>query len=184
MHHQGTKAIETSRLVLRPFRPEDAVPMYDNWASDPEVTKYLTWPAHESPEVTRMVLADWVASYEKDNYYQWAIELEGQPVGSISAVHIHEKTNAVEVGYCIGKRWWHRGITSEALAAVIDFFFREVGANRVHARHDPNNPNSGAVMAKCGMTQEGTLRQAAWNNQGICDLRCYGILRSEWEPGM
>ena len=56
---------------------------------------------------------------------------------------------------------------SEALGAVIDFLFDEVGVNRVESRHDPRNPNSGAVMKKCGMKFEGTLRQSDRNNQGI-----------------
>lgn len=58
--HKGTQIIQTDRLLLRPFRMEDARAMYDNWASDPEVTKYLSWPAHDSPAVTRAVLQDWV----------------------------------------------------------------------------------------------------------------------------
>lgn len=49
----GTKTIETKRLILRRFRIEDADDMYSNWASDPEVTKFLTWPTHESVEGTR-----------------------------------------------------------------------------------------------------------------------------------
>ena len=48
MKHAGTKTIETGRLVLRPFRIEDAQPMYENWASDPEVTKFLKCPTHTS----------------------------------------------------------------------------------------------------------------------------------------
>lgn len=50
MKHLGTKTIETRRLVLRKFTLSDAEPMYRNWASDPEVTRYLLWPAHESEE--------------------------------------------------------------------------------------------------------------------------------------
>ncbi len=155
--------------------------MYHNWAKDAEVTKYLTWGAHASEDITRMVLESWVGEYGKPDYYQWAIEFDAQPIGSISVVHIHEAVSSVEIGYCIGKAWWYMGITSEALRAVIDFFFVEVGANRVEARHDPRNPNSGAVMRKCGMTYEGTLRQADRNNQGICDACHYAILRNEWE---
>ena len=56
----------------------------------------------------------------------------------------------------------------------------EMLAKRVHARHDSNNPASGAVMKKCGMTYEGTLRKADYNNQGICDMVCYSILRGEY----
>ena len=56
MKHCGTQIIETGRLILRPFAMEDAPAMYRNWASDPEVTKYLTWPAHANAELTGMLL--------------------------------------------------------------------------------------------------------------------------------
>jgi len=184
MKHCGTKLIETERLILRRFKSDDYVAMYDNWASDPEVTKYLTWPTHTSTDVSKMVLDDWVKSYEKEDYYQWAIvpkDNNDAPIGSISIVGMKESVGSVHIGYCIGSKWWHQGITSEALAALIDFCFEEMGVNRVEARHDPKNPNSGAVMRKCGMTFEGTLRSSDHNNQGICDASYYGILRSEWE---
>ena len=184
MNHCGTKQIETKRLILRRFRSDDFIAMYENWASDPEVTKFLTWPTHTTIDVSKWVLEDWVKSYEKEDYYQWAIILKENgdaPIGSISIVGMKEKVGLVHIGYCIGRKWWHQGITSEALTALIGFCFEELGANRVEARHDPNNPNSGAVMKKCGMTFEGTLRQSDHNNQGICDASYYGVLRSEWE---
>lgn len=183
MKHLGTKELETQRLVLRRFTLEDAQAMYDHWASDPEVTKFLTWPAHSSPEVTKTVLTDWVQSYEKENYYQWAIvpkEL-GQPIGSIAVVEQDDRVCKAHIGYCIGKNWWHCGYMSEALKAVLDYLFSQVGLLRVEARHDPRNPHSGGVMKKCGMKFEGTLRQSDWNNQGICDASWYAMLRSEWE---
>ena len=55
--HKGTKVIETERLILRPFTMADAEPMFRNWASDDEVTKHLTWPTHESVEISNMVLS-------------------------------------------------------------------------------------------------------------------------------
>ena len=61
----------------------------------------------------------------------------------------------------------------------MNYLFDEVGANRVESRHDPRNPNSGAVMRKCGMKFEGTLRQSDWNNQGICDASWYGLVAEE-----
>ena len=180
MKHLGTLELNTCRLRLRRFTLADAHAMFSNWASDPEVTCFLTWPAHQNEGVSRWVLESWLSEYEKENYYQWAIEYEGQPVGSISVVSANDSVETVQIGYCIGKRWWHKGITSEALEAVIKFFFEEVGVNRVEARHDSNNPNSGAVMRKCGMKYEGTLRQSDRNNQGICDACWYSILRSEY----
>lgn len=181
MKHLGTKTIGTQRLILRRFVMEDAQAMFDNWASDSEVTQYLTWPAHSGVEVSKMVLADWISHYEEETFYLWAIVPRdlGKPIGSISVVNQNDQLRSVEIGYCIGKNWWRRGYTSEALAGVMDFLFDEVAVNRVEARHDPNNPNSGAVMRKCGMRYEGTKRQADWNNQGVCDVSCYGILRTD-----
>ena len=182
MKHLGTQILETPRVILRRFVPEDAQAMYENWASDPEVTKFLTWPTHGSVEISAMVLANWISHYEEDTFYQWAIVLKdlGQPIGSISVVSRNDDAELIHIGYCIGREWWHRGYTSEALRAVIDFFFGKVGVNRVEARHDANNPNSGAVMRKCGMQYEGTLRQSDRNNQGLCDAAWYGILREDW----
>ena len=182
MHHLGTKRLETERLILRPFTLEDAPAMYRNWASEPEVTKYLTWPTHASEEVSHAVLTDWVARQSDPEWYNWAIELKalGEPIGSISAVKVDDAVQLVHIGYCIGTKWWKQGIVSEALARVMRFFFEEVGVNRVESRHDPHNPNSGRVMAHCGMTREGLMRQADVNNQGICDYVMYGILKSEY----
>ena len=178
--HKGTQTIETSRLILRQARIEDAEPMFRNWANDPEVTKYLTWPPHGSVEVTKQLLTSWVESYKKGDYYQWMIVLKetGEPIGSIMA-NTMGRAQSAHIGYCIGKAWWHQGIMTEALQAVMDFLFEDVGMNRVEAKHDINNPNSGAVMRKCGMKYEGTLRQCVRNNQGICDACYYSILRSE-----
>lgn len=183
--HRGTQIIETPRLILRKAKLEDAKAMYDNWASDPEVTKYLTWPPHSSVEVTEDILKSWIAGYEKDTYYQWMIvlkELGDQPIGSLCAECKDDRIGSFHIGYCIGKAWWHQGIMSESLQAVIDYLFDQVHARRVDSRHDPNNPHSGGVMQKCGMRLEGTARRADWNNQGICDACYYAILASDRQP--
>lgn len=181
MKHCGTRQLETERLILRRFVKEDADAMYRNWASDDEVTKYLTWPTHSNVKISQMVINDWVNSYSDKSFYQWAVvwKEKGEPIGSISVVEIKEDTSTVHIGYCIGKEWWHKGITSEALTAVMDFLFKEAEVNRIEARHDPRNPNSGKVMKKCGMKYEGTLRSADRNNQGLCDACYYAMLKSE-----
>lgn len=153
MHHIGTQRIETERLVLRPFVLEDAAPMYRNWASDPEVTKYLTWQTHQNPSVTHMVIDSWLKRYNELNYYHWTVELRslGEPIGSISGVRIDESTGTVEIGYCIGRPWWGQGLVAEAVRTLMAFFFEQVGVEQVVACHHPDNPNSGRVMQKCGM---------------------------------
>ncbi|MDO4357417.1 MAG: GNAT family N-acetyltransferase [Clostridia bacterium] len=184
MKHVGTQTIETPRLILRRFALDDAQAMYDNWASDPEVTKFLTWPTHRSPEITAELMKYWTDGYARADQYQWAITLKengGAPIGSIAVVSHDDRIEKAEIGYCIGRAWWHQGIMTEALGAVVDFLFDEVGVRRVECRHDANNPNSGAVMKKCGLRYEGTLRGAGWNNQGACDDCYYGLLASDRE---
>ena len=181
--HKGTRTIETDRLILRRAVREDAEAMFRNWASDPEVTKFLTWPAHSTISISEMVIGSWIQEYEKTGYYQWMIVLKelGEPIGSISVVRLNESVEEAEIGYCIGQNWWHKGIVSESVAAVMEYLFGEVGMNRISARHDPNNPHSGGVMRKCGMKYEGTTRSSDRNNQGICDAAHYGVLQEEWE---
>ena len=183
MEHKGTKELTSNRLILRQFKIEDANAMYHNWASDPEVTKYLRWPAHKDPSVTEKILNSWITEYENPAFYQWAIvdKNSQQLIGNISVVGINEKTNTVHIGYCIGRKWWHMGYTSEALKTIMSFLFLDVKANRLESQHDPNNPNSGAVMKKCGLKFEGILRSADWNNLGIVDAAMYSILAEEFQ---
>ncbi len=183
MNHKGTITIETPRLILRRFTAADAQTAYANWTSDDQVTKFLRWPTHADVSVTQRVVASWISGYADPAFYQWAIELRetGQPIGSISSVGMNEKTDMVHIGYCIGSPWWSKGYTTEALAAVIRFFFEQVGAKRIESQHDPENPASGKVMLKCGMQHEGLLRKADWSNRGIVDASIYSILAEDYQ---
>lgn len=182
MEHKGTVTIETERLILRRFTIDDAEAAFKNWTSSDAVTKFLRWEAHRDISATRGYINSLLNNYVRNDTYDWAIVLKeiGEPIGSMGAVELNERAKSVEIGYCIGEKWWRRGYTSEALAAVIKFFFEKVGVNRVYSEHDPQNPNSGKVMQKCGMKYEGTLRQADFNNTGICDTCVYGILAEEY----
>lgn len=182
MDHQGTVIIETKRLILRPFTIEDAEDAFKNWTNDELVTEFLRWPRHGNLSVTREVLNDWIKEYSHKNFYQWAIELKelAEPIGSISVVEMDEKTEKVQIGYAIGTKWWNEGLTSEALAGIIPFFFERVKVQRLEAQHDPKNTSSGKVMEKNGLTYEGTLRKADWNNQGIVDASMYSLLAEEY----
>lgn len=183
MKHLGTKRIETENLILRKFTIDDAEDMFKNWASDDEVTKYLTWPTHSSVEVSKSIISMWEKENNSLNHYQWCIELKklGQAIGSIGVVDLKEDINTIEIGYCIGKKFWGQGITSEAFGALIPFFFEEMQINRVESRHDLNNPASGKVMGKCGLIKEGMKRQGDKNNSGICDVVFYGLVRDDWK---
>lgn len=183
LNHLGTVKIETDRLILRKFMMSDSNAMFNNWANDEEVTKFLTWPAHLSVEISEEILKDWLNSYANNNFYLWAIVLKNntdKPIGSISVVNMDDEIDMLHIGYCIGRKWWHQGITTEAFEGVIQFLIEKVGAKRIESRHDPRNPNSGKVMLKCGLQYEGLMRNADKNNQGICDAAMYGLLADEY----
>lgn len=120
MTHKGTQILETERLILRPFRTDDAEPMFRNWALDPEAAKFLTWSVHENIDVTKSVVAFWCSRNEDFTQYQWAIELKeaGEAIGSISVLKSDDNTGTATIGYCIGSSWWGLGIMPEALNAV------------------------------------------------------------------
>jgi ribosomal-protein-alanine N-acetyltransferase len=180
--HKGTQTIYTKRLILRKFTADDAQAMFENWASDARVTRYLTWRPHESPEATKQLLELWCAAYENQNTYNWVMEYEGTPIGNISVVRLSEKSEHAELGYCMGYAYWNKGFMPEAVKAVIDYLFAEIGVNRVGISHAVKNPASGRVAQKCGLTFEGTKREYFKTFEGeFLDISDYGILRSEWE---
>ena len=183
MNKAGTQRIETDRLILRRFRLDDAEDMYANWASDPEVTRFLTWPTHSDVDVSKAVLADWIPKYKDGGFFNWAMEYKdtGKVIGNISVVRLIESIDAAEMGYCMSQAYWGQGLMPEALRAVMDYLFDVVGLNRVAACHDANNPKSGRVMDKAGMKLEGILRAAGKNNLGICDDVWHAMIRSDRE---
>ena len=182
MKHLGTVKLETKRLVLRRFEYADSEAAFRNWTGDPRVTEFLRWKKHSAISETQSLARFWDGKYSDPKWYHWAIVPKdiGEAVGTISAAIIYDDTDTIEVGYCIGSRYWHQGYTSEALAALIAFAFTTLEAGRVEAMHDPANRYSGKVMEKCGMRHEGTLRKADWSNRGIVDAAVYGILREEF----
>ena len=184
MNKTGTQRIETHRLILRRYRIEDADDMFSNWASDPEVTKFLTWPTHSSVDVTRFVLNDWISRYGDGGFFNWAIEWKetGRVIGNIAVTVLHDETEAAELGYCMSRAFWGRGIIPEALRAVMDYLFDTVGLNRVEAAHDVNNPKSGRAMEKAGLKLEGIHRSYGKNNLGICDVVIRALTREDRTP--
>ena len=119
MRHTGTLELETDRLLLRRLLPQDAPQMYENWANDPAVTRFLRWEPHKSPAETRELLSAWAELYPNPDYYQWAMveKATGQVFGSISVYNAllgepQQKTKWPELdlsggiwepGYCIGQ---------------------------------------------------------------------------------
>jgi ribosomal-protein-alanine N-acetyltransferase len=181
--HKGTQTIETERLILRRFELADADAIFNNWANDDEVTKYMRWETHKNIEETKNVVSSWIENYNSPECYHWGLSIKstGQLIGSIGAGAIDKNDNKCEIGYCIGREFWSMGFTTEAVKAVIHFLMFDVGLNRVEAYHSVNNPASGKVMQKTGMTFEGRAKQKYRCRLGFQDSDMYGIVKSEFD---
>lgn len=184
--HKGTVRLETDRLVLRRFVMEDMEEAYCNCWSDHDVWKWTNYAPMEciGDVMTKahMFTEAWLGAYERPDRYSWAIELKetGEVIGRFFGMHPDDRLSQIELAYELGRKWWNRGLMTEAVAAVIHYLFTEVGVNRIHAYHAHANPASGRVMQKCGMKYEGTLRQGCICNAGIFDKVCYSILAEEY----
>lgn len=184
----GTVKLNTKRLCLRPWEMEDAQAMFENWASDDEVTRYLLWFSHKELEETEEVVQSWVKLYEDLSYYHWVVVLKetGEPIGSVNLFDLHRSflmpwKMSGELGYCFGRKWWGQGFATEAVSAVLDFMFRELGLAAAVARHDHRNPASGRVMRRLHMEHVGYVQKAERGRDGKwidCDF--YRLKKREY----
>ena len=145
--------IETERLILREPRITDVDDMYNNWASDPEVTKYLTWNYHKDKEETKTILQRWVNEIDDPKVHRFVITLkeDQKAVGSIDVVDYDEKDGSPEIGYCISRKLWNKGYMTETAKAFIDYLFKK-GFKKVHIGAYVENIASNRVIQKCGFT--------------------------------
>ena len=143
------KELESERLLLRHIRRDDAQRIFDCWASDPEVTRYLTWQPHASVAVTEAIVARWLADYDKPDTYRYGIELRetGELIGMIDVVGYHHGNPVI--GYCSGRAYWGNGYMTEALKALCAALF-EAGYSMIRIEAVRENIGSNRVIQKAG----------------------------------
>ena len=185
------KRLRPTGFSCASFCPEDAEQMYTNWASDPEVTRFLRWEPHKNALETVGLLAAWATLYPNPDYYQWAIveKASGQVFGSISIFNAllgdpaqkalwpqQDCTDGIwEAGYCIGKHWWNHGFATEALKAAVNRTgLRHTDGGWLtccHAKAEPcQRPGDGKKQAFSTTTMPLIINLTAhrWNAEAIC----------------
>ena len=186
MKHIGTCPLHTPRLYLRRFEVSDAQMVFNNWSSDEEVAKFVDWAPHENVEMTQRILESWERAYQLKDTYQWAIvDRENQEViGSISLFQFHRRGRKFycELGYCLAKNYWNKGLATEAAHCVLSFAFFDVGVDVVTAKYDVLNKASERVMQKIGMTRDKYIRRAVLTERrGWVDCETYFILKKDFK---
>ena len=148
--------LETPRLTIRPVAPVDAAPIFDSWAQDREVTRYLIWRPHTTITETAAFIAaaglststrTYVLVTRDDGKVRGALDLRDQSHGRL------------DFGYVLARRWWGQGLMTEALTACADWALAQPDIWRIGAVCDTENLASARVMEKAGLVREGLLRR-------------------------
>ncbi len=174
--------IETRRLVLRRMQKRDSHDMYE-YASRPEVTRYLLWDVHESEYYTYRYLSYLQSRYRAGDFYDWAVTLRetDKMIGTCGFTRFNVEANAAEVGYVLNPDYWGCGIAPEALLHVLRFGFVQLRLNRIEARYMIGNDRSRRVMEKVGMVFEGVAREAMYVKGSYVSIGTCAILRREFQ---
>lgn len=142
-------SLETNRLILRPFILDDARQIFDNWASDKEVTKYLTWNHHQDINDTLNILSLWIEQYEKPERINFGIVLKdtNELIGGIDVCGYIDGVPVI--GYVLSRKYWNNGYMTEACSKVIEFLF-SLGYDKIKIDAAVENVSSNKVIQKCG----------------------------------
>ena len=177
--------IETDRLLLRKIVPAYAADMY-RYASDPEVTKYLTWSPHSSERETARYIDLLQRKYADGSFNDFGVTLKdsGRMIGTCGFTSFDFPHNTAELGYVLARDMWGKGIAPEAVRAVMQFGYETFGLDGYTAKFMEGNTASERVMIKCGMTLEGRYRHSlyvkgSFRNIIVYQIRRDGVLSSE-----
>jgi len=149
--------METTRIILRPWRDSDAVVLY-RWASDPDVGPRAGWAPHKSVEESLEI----IRTVFKDATNTWAIELKetGEAIGAMGYgpscdCNLPARDGEPLAGYWVAKPFWNQGICTEALGLMIEHIRKTTEIKSLISGHFVDNPASGRVMEKCGFVPTG-----------------------------
>jgi RimJ/RimL family protein N-acetyltransferase len=181
----GDVTIETERLVLREFRRDDWERVHE-YAVDPEVYHYMPWGPNSEDETSAFVERA-IASRHRDPrlHFELAITLRetGRLIGGGGIRAADESFRAADMGYCLRRDAWGKGLATEVAAGLIGFGFEQLRVHRIWATCDTRNVQSARVLEKAGMELEGTMRGDTWLRGQWRSSRLYSVLEGEWSRG-
>ncbi|MBO5946319.1 MAG: GNAT family N-acetyltransferase [Clostridia bacterium] len=171
--------LETERLVLRRLNVSDLDDVF-KYAADPRVSEYLLWYPHQTKDFTRRYLKFVDKKYKKNEFYDWAVTVNGHVVGTCGFTSFDIENNCAEIGYVLRSDMWGQGLAAEAARAVITFGFEVLSLNRIEAKLISENASSARVLDKCGMTFEGVHRSSILSKGRYRDIAVYSITKDDY----
>jgi [ribosomal protein S5]-alanine N-acetyltransferase len=173
--------LSTNRLSLRGIRDADAEELF-KIKSNRELTEGYGGRTHSSIEDTLRWIERVRAGYKNRESLFWCVTLKPQDaaIGSCLFWHLDDSFKCAELGYELHPDFWQKGIMAEAVAAILQYGFGELGFNRVEACPFAANIASNKLLIRLGFVQEGNLRQRCFVNDRFEDQLYFGLLREEW----
>ncbi|MDE6024353.1 MAG: GNAT family N-acetyltransferase [Lachnospiraceae bacterium] len=181
--HIGTNTIKTERLTLRRFEYTDDEAMLKYWVSDERIQSLYSEPVYSTKEAVKELLDKYIGSYEKSDYYRWAIieNNSGECIGQIAFFLVDGKNHFAEIEYCIGSDFQCMGFATEATKAIIKYGFEKINLHKVQICTKTINKPSKRVIEKCGFTYEGTLRDYFYMKGEYVGRLYFSMLKDEFE---
>lgn len=175
--------LQTSRLRLRKVKLDDAHDLYA-YAHDPAVSEFVLWEPHTSLLDSHQYLKAMCRKYLAGDVTEWGVvhSEAKRLIGTCGFVGYEPDHFRAEVGYALGRKYWHQGLATEALAAVATFSFETLGLQRLEARTALANAASGRVLEKLGFRQEGVLRAHLYMDGKPTDVVMWGLLAADFAP--
>ena len=181
--HELGETLETERLLLRPWREDDAEDCF-KYAKDERVGPIAGWPAHKDIGETMTVIREILCAPET---YAIVWKQSGEVIGSVSLMmrgvtDLTDRDDECELGYWIGAPWWGQGIMPEAAGELLRRAFEDLGMRAVWCGYYEGNDRSKRVQEKLGFAYHHTTRdlyvkQVDEYRTGIANL----LTREAWE---
>ena len=173
--------LECDRVILRKMDRSFADDMFE-YASNPAVTKYLTWDVHPNSRFSYNYLGYVNSRYRTGEFFDWAITMRdsGKMIGTCGFTRFNFSSYSAEIGFVLNPKYWGYSIAPEAARRVIRFGFDTLELHRIEARYMENNIQSRRVMEKSGMTFEGIYRDMMLVRGQFVSVGVCSILRSEF----
>jgi ribosomal-protein-alanine N-acetyltransferase len=167
--------ISTPRLQLRALLPDDA-PAVHAYAFDPEVARFTPWRPHSSELFAKGL----IKVITQPLFLNWAITKPPADLAmGMDFLHSFSKQHQkAEIAFNLAKAHWNQGLATEAVGAVLQFAFLQLGLNRVEALCMPENLSSRKVLEKLHMAFEGRMRKALHRYDGFHDMDLFAVLAS------
>lgn len=169
--------LETSRLLIRCLRMDDAADMLDI-LSDEETVRYWSRPIMTELQQAEAYTRENLRWMDDGHCLYWGIEekASGKMIGTCTLFKLDSSNRRSEIGYLLNRRYWHQGFMSEALQSVIAYAFTELKLHRLEADTDPENAASIRVLERFGFEREGLFRDR-WLVNGVwCDSLMFGLV--------